>query len=55
MITGLVMLCLLAAAVVPAWIRLRRRVGLGVARRHWATALALFAAAVVALWITVNW
>ena len=55
MIPGLILLGLIAAAVVPAWIRMRRRLGRGVTRRHWAAALAVFAAAVVALWITVNW
>ena len=55
MIPGLVLLVLLAAAVVPAWRRLRRRLGRRVTRRHWAAALAVLAVAVLALWVTVNW
>lgn len=52
MIPGLILLVLLSALVAPAWIRLRRRLGLGVSIRHWAVAAAVFAIAVIALWVT---
>lgn len=52
MIPGLILLILLGALVAPVWVRLRCRLGLGVSVRHWAVAAAVFALAVIALWVT---
>jgi hypothetical protein len=51
-IPGLILLALLAGVTAVAWRRLRRRLGLGVSRLHWAIAAVMLAAAVFALWIT---
>jgi hypothetical protein len=51
-IPALVLLALLAAVTGFTWRRLRRRLGLGVSRGHWAVAAAVLAAAAVAVWIT---
>lgn len=52
MIPGIGLLALLGAAVAFIWIRLRRRLGLGVHHRHWLIAGGVLAVAVAALWVT---